>query len=271
MIVTDLYTRWSGVAMTTVTREEHRLSWMGRLTEFLWNYPGRTSGVNPQLLFNRDRPESFFEIMAGYKRAQAATPHSLHLHVEGEQALSCRTRVRRMSSVLIDVALDLDAAILPLKFSGGLPVDPLPAIISFPHGYGRQDFTIGAPLTPDVLRSLPRPKAAELVVEAINQLPPDADTETPLLPEPGFADRVLALSATHGVTEIQAGLILALQELPDPAAATLAILAYPTSGAGALTGNDVERAWHQSVAEWLWGRDARAQAESEDWKRTAKV
>ncbi len=209
--------------------------------------------------------------MARYKAGQAAHPHSLHLHVEGEQGLSCRQRVRRMSSVLIDVALDLNVAILPLKFSGGLPVEPLSAITSFPLGYGRQDFTFGTPLEPELLRSMPRPKAAELVVEAINQIPPSAEAEVPLVAEPEFAARVHALAAQHGVTEIQAGLILALQELPDPTAATRAMLAFPEDGAAGLPGVGAERAWHDSVADWLWGRDARVSAEAEHWKRTAKV
>jgi len=270
MIFTDLYERWSGLPVTTVTRQEHRESWMGRLTEFMWNYPGRSGGVNPQLLFDRDHPSSFFEVMARYKANQAVQPHSLHLHVEGEQGLSCRQRVRRMSSVLVDVALDLNMAILPLKFSGGLPIEPLPGIISFPHGYGRQDFTFGAPLEPDLLRSMPRPKAAELVVDAINQIHPAAEVEQPLPAEPEFASRVQALAGLHRVTEIQAGLILALQELADPSPATRAMLAFPERGAAMFTGTGAELAWHAAVADWLWGRDSRITAESENWKRTAK-
>lgn len=83
MVFTDLYARWSGLPVTTLTRQKRRESWMGRLTEFLWNYPGRTEGVNPQRLFDRDQPSSFFDVMVRYKAGQAAHPHSLHLHVEG--------------------------------------------------------------------------------------------------------------------------------------------------------------------------------------------
>ena len=67
----------------------------------------------------------------------------MHLHVEGEQALSCRHRVKRMSAVIVDVALDLNLPILPLRYSGGLPVEPLPEIVSFPDGFGQQDYTLG--------------------------------------------------------------------------------------------------------------------------------
>ncbi|MBC7365815.1 MAG: hypothetical protein H7343_03225 [Undibacterium sp.] len=138
--------------------------------------------------------------------------------------------------MLIDIALDLNVAILFLRFSGGLPVEPLSEIISFPFGYGRQDFTFGAPLEPELVRSPPRPKAAELVVEAINQNPPAAESETTLGAEPAFAARVHALAARHGVTEIQAGLILALQELPDPTEATRAMLEFPERSAAGLPG-----------------------------------
>ncbi|MCX6954359.1 MAG: polyketide synthase dehydratase domain-containing protein, partial [Verrucomicrobia bacterium] len=101
MLFTDVFTRWAGLPVTTVTRTEHAASWMGRLTDFLWRHPGRSIAVNPQLLFNRDEPGSFLHIMEDYKAAQATVPHSLHLHVEGEQALSCRHRVKRMSAVFV--------------------------------------------------------------------------------------------------------------------------------------------------------------------------
>ena len=271
MLFTDLFSRWAGLPMTTVTRTEHAASWMGRLTDFLWRYPQRAVGVNPQLLFDRDQPESFLEIMAGYKAAQATVPHSLHLHVEGEQALSCRHRVKRMSAVIVDVALDLNLPILPLRYSGGLPVEPLPEIVSFPDGFGQQDYTLGQPLMPEQLRRLPRPKAAEWVVETLNLMTPTPEAEQPLPRAPQRAERIRALCAEHGVTEIQAAVILALQTLADPSATTRSLLSFPKTGVAGLVAPAAERAWHAEVAGWIWGADDRIHGESEHWKKTAKT
>jgi 3-hydroxymyristoyl/3-hydroxydecanoyl-(acyl carrier protein) dehydratase len=271
MLFTDLFSRWAGLPVTTVTRTEHAGSWMGRLTDFLWRHPRRSVAVNPQLLFDRDQPGSFLEIMAGYKAAQAAVPHSLHLHVEGEQALSCRHRVKRMSAVIVDLAIDLDVPILPLRYGGGLPVEPLAGITSFPFEFGQQDYVLGRPLLPDDLRRMPRPKAAEWVVDTINQMPPALADEKPLPGPSQRAGQVRALSAVRQVTEIQAAVIVALQALVDPSETTRSVLNYPAGGVGGLVAPADELAWHREVAGWLWSTDESARRESEHWKKTAKV
>lgn len=271
MLFTDVFSRWAGLPVTTVTRTEHAASWMGRLTDFLWRYPKRAVAVNPQLLFDRDQPASFLAIMDAYKAAQATVPHSLHLHVEGEQALSCRHRVKRMSAVFVDLALDLDLPILPLRYSGGLPVEPLAEIVSFPVGFGQQDYTLGRPLMPEALRRMPRPKAAEWVVEIINQMAPLPEVETPLAGALGRGEQIRALCAARNVTEIQAAVIVALQTLADPSVTTRSILNFPVSGAAGVVASADEVAWHREVAGWLWGADDRIHGESEHWKKTAKT
>ncbi|MBL9209873.1 MAG: polyketide synthase dehydratase domain-containing protein, partial [Opitutaceae bacterium] len=270
MLFTEMFTRWSGLPVTTVTRTEHAGSWMGRLTDFLWRHPHRTVAVNPQLLFARDRPEAFFDVIAAYRAAQPSLPHSLHLHVEGEQALTCRHRVKRMSAVIVDLALALDLPILPLKYSGGLPVEPLAALTSFPVAYGQQDYTLGRPLLPADLRRMPGPKAAELVVDAINALPPTTDAESPLPGRPGLEAEIRTWCTAHGITEIQAAVLSALRHLPDPSAATRSILAYPEHGHAGLQAAAGEHAWLHEVATWLWGADDRIHRESEHWKKSAR-
>jgi len=268
MLLTDMFVAWSGLPMTTVTRTEHAASWMGRMTDFLWRQPGRSVAVNPQLLFAREQPQAFLDLMAAYSAAQAATPHSLHLHVEGEQATSSRQRVQRMSAVVIDLALELQLPVLPLRFSGGLPLEPLEEICSFPFDFGRQDYTVGRPLLPEELRRMPGPKAAELVVAAINAI---AVTDEALPGVPGRSAALAAFCAQHGVTEIQAAVILALRTLAAPSASTRSILDFPAHGSAGVVAAPAELAWHREVAQWLWGADERSQREAEEWKRTARM
>ena len=79
------------------------------------------------------------------------------------------------------------------------------------------------------------------------------------------------MCAEHGVTEIQAAVILALQTLADPSATTSSLLSFPKTGAAGLVAPAAERAWHAEVAGWIWGADDRIHGESEHWKKTAKT
>jgi hypothetical protein len=47
------------------------------------------------------------------------------VHVEGTRSLTCRRPVASMSSVFLDMALTVGAPIVPVRFVGGLPVEPL--------------------------------------------------------------------------------------------------------------------------------------------------
>jgi len=175
-----------------------------------------------------------------------------------------------MSSVIVDVALELNLPILPLRYSGGLPVAPLREIISFPWEFGRQDYTLGRPLMPEQLGRVPRPKAAEQVVNAINEIAPRPEAETPLPAGPERTAAIRALCADFKLTEIQAGVIIALRALADPSETTRSMLAFPSHGARGLIAPADELAWHEEVAGWLWGADARIHRESDHWKTTAR-
>ena len=70
------------------------------------------------------------------------------VHVEGELGLTCRQPVARTSSVFLDLAVELDLPIVPVRFVGGLPVLPLPQTIPFPVDLGQQDYVFGKPIFP---------------------------------------------------------------------------------------------------------------------------
>jgi len=78
---------------------------------------------------------------------------SLMVHVEGTRAFTCRHAVGKMSSAFVDLALKLGAPIVPVRFVGGLPVQPLQKGLEFPVDFGRQDYWIGRPI---LLRNWPQ-------------------------------------------------------------------------------------------------------------------
>lgn len=270
LVFTDLFMRWSGCPLTTVTRVEHQHSWVGQLTDLLWRYPRRTVDVHPQMLFNRDLPESFLELADAFRITQTHSPHALHLHVEGEQARRAAHPVGRMSAAIVDLALSADMPILPVKFSGGLPVEPVADILSLPWMYGRQNYTVGAPLSVEELRALPRPKAAERVVAAINALPPSATSEVALSDAAGVAEQIRKFRGEYGVGDVQAALLVALAQLETPSSVTRAILEQASLRGAETEVSVTECAWHDEFTQWLWRRDDDWHAASESWKKTAR-
>ena len=115
---------------------------------------------------------------------------------------------------------------------------------------------------------MPRPKAAEQVVAAINAI---AAEDQPLPGVPGRSAALAAFCAQHGVTEIQAAVILALRTLPAPCATTRSILDFPAHGNAGVVAPAAELAWHREVAQWLWEVDERSRREADEWKRTARM
>jgi len=101
-------------------------------------------------------------------------------HVVGTRAKSSRTPVTQVSSVLVDLALEMDLPIVPVRFTGGLPAEPVEERLEFPFGFGRQDIRIGSPIHSAALRSLSLADRSRLVVQAINALTPS--NEQPLPP-----------------------------------------------------------------------------------------
>ena len=111
---------------------------------------------------------------------------SVIVHVEGTRALSCRTPVTTMSSTVIDAAIATETPIVPVRFTGGLPVVPAADRLEFPVGLGRQRYLLGKPLPADELRRLLYRERRDAVVAAINGLGPANAEEVPSAPAPAF-------------------------------------------------------------------------------------
>lgn len=107
------------------------------------------------------------------------------VHVAGTRATSCLQRVELVSSVLLDFAVEMNIPVVPICFSGGLPVNPCAARLEFPFESGQQDIRVGSAITPATLRGLSLAQRSRCVADAINALAPD--DEQPLPPNPRFA------------------------------------------------------------------------------------
>jgi hypothetical protein len=178
---------------------------------------------------------------------------SVMVHVEGTRSLSCRKPVERMSGAFLDLALSVGAPVVPVRFVGGLPAEPLATRLEFPLGMGRQDIHLGRPLLPEDLASQHYGARKERVVRAINGLGAPNAAEEPLPGDPAFAARVRSRQEARGVSHEHATLHEVLADLPAPGAQIRRLLAAPDAAALDDDGSP-EGLWLSELGRRLLGR-----------------
>jgi acyl transferase domain-containing protein/3-hydroxymyristoyl/3-hydroxydecanoyl-(acyl carrier protein) dehydratase/1-acyl-sn-glycerol-3-phosphate acyltransferase len=161
----------SDLPIKVIAKAEHRHSWIGQLIQLTLEYP-EARQERPILFFDRTNPAAMLDALRAYYESLKTSPSSLMVHVEGTRALSCRTPVTQVSSVFLDLAVEHDLPIVPVRFVGGLPAQPVEQRLEFPFG-GQQDIRIGSPIFPGDLRPLSLIDRTKLIVSAINGLAPD--------------------------------------------------------------------------------------------------
>jgi acyl transferase domain-containing protein/3-hydroxymyristoyl/3-hydroxydecanoyl-(acyl carrier protein) dehydratase len=179
-----LLTALSGVPIQVIAKKEHRKSWIGKLIDFAARYPGARQ-PEPILFFDRADASSIFHLLKKFRTESDRNVISLMAHVEGTRAKSSRTPVTRVSSVLLDFAMESDLPVVPVFFSGGLPADPVETSLEFPYKDGQQDIRVGSAIAPETLRGLSLAQRSALVINKINALAPE--NEQPLPSNPRYA------------------------------------------------------------------------------------
>jgi 3-hydroxymyristoyl/3-hydroxydecanoyl-(acyl carrier protein) dehydratase/1-acyl-sn-glycerol-3-phosphate acyltransferase len=161
---------------------------------------------DPIVYFDRSNPAALLPILQRFGKALTDEGRSILVHVEGVRARSCRTSVQTISGALPDLAIKSNVPIVPVRFAGGLPVEPLAKKLDFPWRYGAQEYFIGTPIEPTELASLPLRERKERVLAAINRLR-EGDQEEPSAGDPLFESRVRRRSVGSGISETEAVLI----------------------------------------------------------------
>ena len=212
------------VPTVTLAKAEHRDSWLGTLIKLCFSYPGIR---DPKLIeyFDREDKASLPAIIGQLALEMMGPGKSVMVHVEGTRSLECRTPVEKMSGAFLDMAMKVNAPVVPVRFVGALPTEPMDSRIEFPLGFGKQEIWIGAPILPETLNSMPYGERKKLVIAAINALGPDNAVEGPFDADPAFAERVAAWSKSSGVREDDAALREVLVEGLDPCDDTRKLLA----------------------------------------------
>jgi 3-oxoacyl-(acyl-carrier-protein) synthase/3-hydroxymyristoyl/3-hydroxydecanoyl-(acyl carrier protein) dehydratase/1-acyl-sn-glycerol-3-phosphate acyltransferase len=234
-----------GRPVVTLAKAEHRTSWLGGLINWSFSQPG----VNdPELIrfFDRSDRAALPGILKGLGQEMASGTRSIMVHVEGTRAFDCRTPVQKMTGAWLDLAVAANVAVVPVRFTGGLPIETAGQRLDFPVAMGSQDVWIGKPLLPEELSALNYGDRKALALSRMNGLGPDQDS--PLPSDLDFADRVEAHARKTGIEMAYAVLHQVLATVPDPCEDTLRVLA------GDLDPSTAHGAWLCELAQWLGTR-----------------
>lgn len=236
--------------MVVISDSIHQTRWTGPVDELMYRYPG-VNYPKTIVYFTQSNRKSMFDILEDFKQKIREEGVSVFLHPEGKLGLSCRHPVKTLSSVFLDLAIDMDLPIIPVKFAGGLPVEEMKDVRDFPMGYGRQDYHIGKPILPEELKKQAYADRRKLVIDAINGLGPSCKTERPNPPDPVFMKEVSSWIAEKGVSEVQAVIFKAFERLQDhdPESRRFIQRAYDKS---VTFGDDPKGKWLSELAAWLF-------------------
>jgi 3-oxoacyl-(acyl-carrier-protein) synthase/3-hydroxymyristoyl/3-hydroxydecanoyl-(acyl carrier protein) dehydratase/1-acyl-sn-glycerol-3-phosphate acyltransferase len=241
----------SRVPTVTLAKAEHRGTWLGHLIRHCFAYPGVR---DPKLItyFDRDDKASLPKIIGELAVEMQGPGRSVMVHVEGTRSLSCRTPVQKMSGAFLDMAIAGGVPVVPVRFVGGLPAEPLEARIEFPVGMGKQDIYIGSPIAASELAKIPYGPRKQRVIDAINALGPGNDVEAPFASDPDLERRAAAWQAARGVTHEHATILEVLRDRSDVTAPIRALLAA-ADGAPLAPPPGPEGAWLTELAGRLLG------------------
>ncbi len=240
-----------GTPTVTLAKAEHRTSWLGELIAHCFSYPGVK---DPEVIafFERENMRSLPMLIRKLGKRMRREPRSVAVHCEGTRSLTCRQPVEKLAGSFVDMALEAGAAIVPVRFIGGLPAEPLPERIRFPLGYGRQDYWLGTPLTPEAIGELAYKDRRQAVIEAINALGPSNDEEQPLPGDPDFEKEVDDWVAKTGADDAHAVIYKTVEKLENPGGDAARLIEAGRTGRLAVADDPADR-WLAELARRLFG------------------
>ena len=212
-----------------VARLELNESWVGPFWEQCFEHP-HIDDPDILLLIDRSSPEAVLASLEGAIERIRSDGTSLLIHVEGAHALRAGQPVEVVSTSLIDLAVARGIAIVPVRFAGGLPVEPVDEPLAFPVDYGKQDVWIGAPILAETLAVMPSGERKAAVLAAINGFGGRWLDEKPNPGDEAFGATVAEWQEAHDVSATQATLFRALAGATNPSVETLRLLAAVSGG-----------------------------------------
>jgi hypothetical protein len=251
LLVTHILAGLTQTPFLTMANAKHETRWIGWLLERLAAYPGNV-GPSSIVYFDQQKPDSMFEIMERLREHLQAGQRSFFVHSQGTRARSCRDVTDALSSVFLDLAIEQDLPIVPVRFKGGLPIDPIEGKLEFPTGHGRQDYIIGKAISAAELAATDYARRRDRVLNALNELGGSPHSEDPQPADPSFAAAVASWSEITGANEVEATFFRILQNLGEASELTRTLVQGAQQGS-LVTPSTAEGQWLAEVAVQLFG------------------
>jgi len=214
----------TGLPVQAVAKPDHIDAWLSFLMEFAQD---SLEPPNPFSLiyFDRNNPQGLIDELKA-----SEVKSSLLIHVDGTRSKSADVPAAKISSIFLDLAISKNIPLVPVRFVGGLPVQPVEKPLDFPFQNGKQDYLIGTPINASQLAALPYGQRPKMVLEKINSLGPKPGEDLPLAPDKEFTSRTAFFKDNFKLPTIQAMLFAILQGIDDPCDETAHLIRAVQSG-----------------------------------------
>ncbi len=197
ILATTIASWLTGTHVVTIAHAKHETRWVGAVSRIAGT---TTNGkLGSTRYFDQQNPQQFISLVEEIKRDVAAHGVSTMVHADGTRYVRSGQRVERLTSTLLDLAIDAALPIVPLYFAGGLPEEPVTQKLEVPYRQAAQDYIFGRPITPEELTALPYADRRRRVMDAINALAPFSDAPH----EPDCAAEARIAAAAPGASPLE--------------------------------------------------------------------
>jgi hypothetical protein len=163
----------TGTQVVPIAHAKHETRWIGDFSRLV------AAMANTELgnirYFDQQNPHQFFSLIEAIKGDVATHGVSTLVHADGTRYARSGQRVERLTSALLDMAIDASTPIVPVYFAGGLPEEPVDRKLEVPYRHAAQDYIFGRPIMPEELTAWPYAHRRRRVMDAINALAPFSD------------------------------------------------------------------------------------------------
>ncbi|MDP9169056.1 MAG: hypothetical protein M3N54_00445, partial [Acidobacteriota bacterium] len=126
----------------------------------------------PILYVDQNDPGSMTKITERFRRLMTEEGKSALIHSQGIRTFSCREKLKTVSPFVAALPISAQAPVVPVRFYGGLPIEPVAYKIDFPFGYGSQDYILGDPILPEDLGRMDLRERKQAIIDGINGIRP---------------------------------------------------------------------------------------------------
>jgi len=202
-----------------ITNKEQQNGILGHLNQLVKNSAGTRLPFHMRV-FDQEKRLQLSQILYEIADKIKTEAASLYIACEGRRAFRAGHKITQLSSLFIDFLIEHQIPVVPIRFTGGLPVKGPDIYYDFPYGYGQQDIYLGRIIRPETLADLAYGQRPEFILDRINSLGPELEKETPLGPDKNFETRVNTLSKALGIPKMAAAAAACLDYIESPSRET---------------------------------------------------